>query len=59
MATKETARQTRKKLTLKKQTIRDLTAKRDTAGAVRAGAKADSDNNTCLCPPSGFCPIRH
>jgi hypothetical protein len=38
MATNEIARKpTKKKLTLKKQTIRDLTTKRNAAAAVRGG----------------------
>ena len=38
MAKKEDAkRKTRKKLTLSKETIRDLTAKKDQGGAVRGG----------------------
>ena len=39
MATKQenAKRKTRKKLTLSKETIRDLTAKKDQGGAVRGG----------------------
>jgi hypothetical protein len=39
-----------RKLTLKKSTIRDLTAPRDAAGAIRGGAaRNDTYNYTCSC----------
>ena len=50
MTTKKDTREPRKKLVLKKQTIRDLTTKRDAADAVRAGAPVDTNKNTCGCP---------
>jgi hypothetical protein len=39
-----------RKLTLKKSTIRDLTAPRDAAGAIRGGAaRNDTYGYTCSC----------
>ena len=51
MARKEDdKRKPRKTLTLTRETIRDLTPGKDKSTAVRAGAKAQTQNNTCVCP---------
>jgi hypothetical protein len=49
MTMNKDTRKSRQKLTLKKQTIRDLTTKRTTADAVRAGAANQTEKYTCLC----------
>ena len=56
MTMNKDTRKPRKKLTLKRQTIRDLTTKRTTADAVRAGAANQTEKYTCLCQ-SGL-PLR-
>jgi hypothetical protein len=46
---KSSPRNSKKQLTLRRETIRDLTTVKDKT--VRGGAKAGSDNPTCvLCP---------
>ena len=51
MARKEDAkRKVQKKLSLNRETIRDLTPGKDTTTAVRAGARAQTENNTCVFP---------
>ena len=49
MAKKEDAkRKTRKKLTLSKETIRDLTPKKDNADVVRGGKPTTPQSCTCM-----------